>query len=165
MEILLRLGIAAVIVAAGAALYVASTKLRLHLLNRRASGSRNSIGFDLRSGAPAILYFTTPDCVPCRTVQGPAIEELSAQYGERLQIIKVDASQRIDLANAWGVLTVPTTFIIDAHGQPRHVNNGVTPAPRLRQQLREFGGLIDPITEPLRVVALKNGEVIHVRRE
>lgn len=164
MEILLRLGVAAVIVAAGVALYVASTKLRLYFLSRRTNDRRNSSGLDLRSGAPAILYFTTPDCVPCRTVQGPAIEELRAQYGERLQIIKVDAAQRTDLANAWGVLTVPTTFIIDGHGQPRHVNNGVTPAPRLRQQLREFGGLYDPITEPLRAVAPKKSEAFRAPR-
>ncbi len=144
MEIFIRLGIAVLIAGVGVVLYLAITKLRLVAL-RRANRNRINAGLeDLRTGVPAILYFTTPDCVPCRTVQGPAIEELRAQYGDRLQVIKIDALERTDLANQWGVLSVPTTFIIDAQGQPRHVNNGVATAPKLRQQLSEFAGLLQP---------------------
>ncbi len=143
MEILTRLGMAIAIIIGGVLFYWAATKVRLSLLRRRAKSSENLGGLRLRQGVPAILYFTTPDCAPCRTVQGPAIEELSEQMGERLQVIKIDASEQMALADSWGVLTVPTTFIIDAQGRPRHVNNGVTPAVRLRQQLREFAGLVD----------------------
>jgi thiol-disulfide isomerase/thioredoxin len=143
MEILTRLGIALVIVLGGVLFYWAATKLRLSLLRRRAKSGGHFGGLELRPGVPAILYFTTPDCAPCRTVQGPAIEALSEQLGERLQVIKIDASEQMALADYWGVLTVPTTFIIDAQGRPRHVNNGVIPAVRLRQQLREFAGLVD----------------------
>ncbi len=65
------------------------------------------------------------------------------QYRDRVQIIKIDASERADL-NYWGVLGVLTTFPIDSAVQPRHVNNGVTLALKLRQQLREFAGLTRP---------------------
>jgi thioredoxin-like negative regulator of GroEL len=143
MEIVTRLGTAGVIVLVGVLLYWELTKLRLSLLRRWADSDRHLGGLELRQGVPAILYFTTPDCAPCRTVQGPAIEELREQLGERLQVIKIDASEQMALADYWGVLSVPTTFIIDAQGRPRHVNNGVTPAVRLRQQLREFAGLVD----------------------
>ncbi len=144
MEILTRLGVAAVIIIAGILIYLLWTRTRLYLLRRRGNRSKRYAGLDaLREGVPAILYFTTPDCIPCRTTQGPAIEELREQYRDRLQIITIDASERTDLANYWGVLSVPTTFIIDSAGQPRHVNNGVASAPKLRQQLREFVGLSD----------------------
>lgn len=163
MAILIRLGIAALIVIAGVALYFASTQLRLFLLGRRTKRT-SDLGLELRVGVPAILYFTTPDCAPCRTVQGPAIEQLRAQFGDRLQIIKVDASQRTDLANYWGVLSVPTTFILDVQGRPRHVNNGVTLAPRLRQQLLEFGGLTDATIEKPRAAVPKKGEAYRTQR-
>ena len=144
MDLAIRFGIALLITLAGIGLYLAVNQLRLASL-RRANHALADVGLaDFRPGVPAILYFTTPDCVPCRTVQRPAIEELRAQFGKRLEIIQVDASERMDLANLWGVLSVPTTFIIDAHGQPRHVNNGVTPSAKLRQQLREFAGLAEP---------------------
>lgn len=163
MEFLIRFGIAALIIFAGVALYLASTRLRLFVLRRRAKRNRD-LGVELRLGVPAILYFSTPDCAPCHAVQGPAIEELRAQYGDRLQIIQVDASQRTDLANYWGVLSVPTTFVIDAQGQPRHVNNGVTLAPRLRQQLREFADLTDAAGGNARAVIRKKREAFHTQR-
>jgi hypothetical protein len=31
---------------------------------------------------------------------------------------------------------VPTTFLLDAHGQPRHVNHGVANTEKLLDQLR-----------------------------
>jgi thioredoxin-like negative regulator of GroEL len=144
MDILMRLGVAALIILAGVSLYWVWSRARLALLRRRASRDKQYSGLEeFREGTPAILYFTTPDCTPCRTTQGPAIEALREQFRDRVQIIKIDASERTDLANYWGVLSVPTTFIIDKAGQPRHVNNGVTMAPKLRQQLRKFAGLSD----------------------
>jgi thiol-disulfide isomerase/thioredoxin len=87
------------------------------------------------SGKPAILYFTTQGCVPCKTVQAPALRRVSEIYQEQLQIIKIDALEQSHLADAWGVLSVPTTFIIDSDGRPRGVNHGVAREPKLLAQL------------------------------
>lgn len=92
-------------------------------------------------GRPAILYFTTPDCIPCKTIQQPALERIASTYGNRVQIIKIDATVQPKLADAWGVLSVPTTFIIDARGRPRGVNHGTASEKRLKSQLREIGEL------------------------
>lgn len=90
---------------------------------------------NLQPGIPAILYFTTPDCVPCRTIQRPALAHLQAQMVSAVQVIEVDASSHPDVANYWGVLSVPTTFIIDSHGEARRVNHGVTSADKLQAQI------------------------------
>jgi thiol-disulfide isomerase/thioredoxin len=87
------------------------------------------------NGTPAILYFTTPDCVACKVAQRPALQRLQERLGGRLQVIEVDAQARPDLASRWGVLSVPTTFIIDPQGQLRHVNHGVARTEKLLQQL------------------------------
>jgi thioredoxin-like negative regulator of GroEL len=91
----------------------------------------------LSRGVPAILYFTTPTCMPCKTVQRPAIQKVRETLGQGIQIIEIDASQRADLAQEWGVMSVPTTFIIDKNGQPRQVNHGVTRAEKLLAQLKD----------------------------
>jgi hypothetical protein len=58
-----------------------------------------------------------------------------------IQIIEVNAKAREDLAREWGVLSLPTTFILDSQGRPRGINHGVAGARKLAQQLEAIGEL------------------------
>ena len=117
-----------------------------YLLGRNTGRALSLDGF--RLGRPAILYFTAPGCGPCETIQRPALVELEALSNGRVQIIEVDATQQPRLADAWGVLTVPTTFIIDSRGQPRGVNHGVARVKKLASQLATVGELNLPGLDP-----------------
>jgi thioredoxin 1 len=92
----------------------------------------------IRVGIPAILYFTTPSCMPCKTVQRPALARVQDNLGERIQVVEIDASAQPELADYWGVLSVPTTFIIDGRGRPRRVNHGVAGAEKLQKQVEDI---------------------------
>ncbi len=133
--ILTRLFIALLIAAAGFGLYWLVNRALLRRARRAELGLES-----LKPGIPAILYFTTPDCAPCKTVQRPALDELRALLGDGLQVIEVDAAAEHQLADYWGVLSVPTTFIIDSRGRPRHVNLGATRAAQLLRQLEQAEG-------------------------
>jgi thioredoxin-like negative regulator of GroEL len=160
MELLIRLGLAILIIAALLTLYFIWTRLHLFRLRRKVARRKVYAGLEnLRVDAPAVLYFTTPDCIPCHTLQAPAIDVLLKQYGGQLQVIKIDAAERPDLADYWGVLSVPTTFIIDREGRPRGINHGVASAAKLRQQLRDFGGIADTLQVPAKEAAA-HGEVL-----
>ncbi len=130
---LVRLAWAVGIIAAGIALF----RLVSFLTIKRAQASAQDPGL-IHPGKPTILYFTTPDCAPCRTVQRPALRKVKSRLGESLQIVEINAVEQPDLARQWGVLSVPTTFIIDAAGTPRHVNHGVTSAEGLLEQLNRY---------------------------
>lgn len=124
------------IIVSGLALYWTWQRWQLHRLSQRRS---NVPGLEaLRPGIPAILYFKTPDCLPCRMVQRPALEELKAELDGGVQVFEVDASVHHTVADYWGVLSVPTTFIIDATGQPRQMNQGVANLEKLKRQLEEI---------------------------
>jgi len=108
------------------------------LIVRRAQTKRLGLE-NAQPGRLTILYFTTPSCTPCRTIQAPAIEHLATLYKDALQVVKIDAEAQPDVADHWGVMSVPTTFVIDLAGKPRFVNNGVTRTEKLQQQLSQAG--------------------------
>ncbi len=132
MDIVIRATIAVSLIGLGLTAFWAFNRLQL----RRVGSPQRSPGMEAwQPGRPAIVYFTTPECGPCRTMQRPAIERLRGDLADTFQVLEVDASQRPSVADHWGVLSVPTTFIIDTLGQPRHVNHGVAGAEKLRRQL------------------------------
>lgn len=110
--------------------------LNQRLLSRAQNNSFPLFGTPPKK--PVIVYFTTPDCAPCKTVQRPALNQLSNMLGEKIQVIEIDATQRPDLAKQWGVMSVPTTFLLDAHGKARYVNNGVARVEKLMGQLQSL---------------------------
>ena len=125
-----RLLWAVAIIGAGLTLYWLVNRVSL----ARSTSHLSSIPA-FQKGKPTIVYFTTPTCAPCKTVQRPAIESIKKMMGEKLQVIEIDASEQINLAKEWNVISVPTTYVLDAKGKPRHVNHGVAPAAKLIRQL------------------------------
>jgi thioredoxin 1 len=129
-------------------------------LARRASAALALPGY--QPGKMAVLFFTTPACAPCRFIQRPALAQVAQTLGGELQVIEIDAELQPDLADAWGVLSVPTTYLIDSNGQPRGVNNGVASANRLLAQLKAIG--FDP-DRPDRWIGLPAGQKPDACRE
>jgi thioredoxin 1 len=131
IDIVLRFILAIGIIGLGAAGY--------WLINQRLlARAKNNIYTLFRKlpNKPVIVYFTTPDCVPCKTVQRPALDQIRSLLGEKLQVIEIDAYERPDLAQHWGVMSVPTTFLLDARGEARYVNNGVARVEKLMEQVQ-----------------------------
>ena len=136
-DLLARLGLAVVLIIAGVALYWAWNKFQLRRLSGRRGTQEALRGLeDLRPGVSGILYFTTPDCQVCLTAQKPALQRLQADLGDGLQVVEVDASAQTDLADYWGVLSVPTTFIIGTDGRPHSMNHGLTSKEKLLHQIQ-----------------------------
>ena len=131
--LIFRLFVAAAIIVLGLLFYQLVTRRSLSRARVQVRRLPNA-----RPGVPMLLYFTTPTCAPCKTIQRPAIHRLQQAVGDRLQVIEIDAASQSDLAGQWGVMSVPTTFILDADGEPVHVNHGVTPAEKLLRQVQEL---------------------------
>jgi thiol-disulfide isomerase/thioredoxin len=129
-----RLLIAGVLAGLGVVGWIGYNRLSVWRVARRASA--DPLLADLQNGVPAIVYFTTPFCEPCRTQQKPALAQLQAELGPAIQVIHVDASQQPDTADRWGVFSVPTTFVLDRRHAPRRVNRGVASAEALKKQVQ-----------------------------
>jgi thiol-disulfide isomerase/thioredoxin len=130
-----RIAIAIVLIGLGWIGYHAFTWWSL----RRATslvGQRDPLLDTFLPGRPAILYFTSINCVACHTTQKPMLTQLQHTFGEDLiQIIQVDVDQEVDAAQRWGVMSLPTTYVLDSNGTPHSVNYGVASTQKLRKQL------------------------------
>jgi thiol-disulfide isomerase/thioredoxin len=130
-----RTELAAAVIAGLVAAYWLIT--RMALARARRAGGQNIARFT--PGTPGILYFTTPTCVTCRAAQAPALRALAARLSGNVQVIEVDALEDSELAKKWSVLSVPTTFVLDSGGKPRHVNYGFASMEKLFGQIRHLG--------------------------
>jgi len=129
-----RLIIAIVLLTAGFVLYRLYHRQHIHRANALAVS--DPLLQTESAPLPTILYFTTPMCAACKAAQTPALQSVQTTLGEEsLRIIQIDATAQPDAANRWGVLTAPTTFVIDANGKTVAVNRGTADAATLLKQL------------------------------
>lgn len=59
----------------------------------------------------APLAESEPRCGPCR-MQGPILDQVSSQVGERAIIAKVNVDEEPDLAATFGIQSIPTLVVL-----------------------------------------------------
>jgi thiol-disulfide isomerase/thioredoxin len=108
---------------------------RVSLWRMKAKSVSDPVLANLRPSTATIVYFTTPFCAPCKTLQSPALAKLKGELDQSIQIVQIDAAEQPDVADRWGVFSAPTTFVIDQNRVLRHINRGVASAEMLKKQL------------------------------
>ena len=82
------------------------------------------------SAVPVVVDFWAEWCGPCKMI-GPALEELSAQYGDRVKIAKVNVDENPDTPARMGVRGIPALFLFK---DGEVVSNKVGAAPKAALQ-------------------------------
>jgi hypothetical protein len=127
----------ALVVAAGVVLLLAVAAVRT-LARRRTARARaapteqlwGALGAE-PDGRSTVVTFSTPSCAECRT-QTAILDPLA---NDGVRVLPVDAAQKPDVARAFGILTVPSTAVLEASGALVAVNHGLADGARLREQL------------------------------
>jgi putative thioredoxin len=117
---------------------------------------------------PVLVDFWASWCGPCKTL-GPTLEKLAGEFGGAFLLAKVDIDKNPELADAFGVQSVPTVVLV-AGGQIVDGFVGAQPEAAIRELLARQGvgaaaPAADPVAEALELE--KQGElqkaIIHLR--
>ena len=73
----------------------------------------NDANFDAevrQSDVPVVVDFWAEWCGPCKMI-GPALEELSEEYGDKIKIVKVNVDENPNSPAQLGVRGIPALFL------------------------------------------------------
>ena len=89
----------------------------------------------LRAEKPVLVDFWAPWCTYCRRI-APAVDQVAGQYGEQMVVGKVNVDEQPELAERFGVETIPTLLVFrnGQAGEPLI-------APGSKAQIVEWAGL------------------------
>ena len=92
---------------------------------------------------PAIIDFYADWCGPCRRL-APVLDELAAEYAGKIYIYKVNVDNEKEIAEAFGITSLPTIVFVPMKGNPS-AGTGFLPKETLRGAIKDL--LLDKGTD------------------
>lgn len=66
---------------------------------------------------PAVIDFYADWCGPCKRI-APALEEIAKEYAGKVNVYKVNVDNCPEIAQAYGIASIPTLFFVPVEGTP-----------------------------------------------
>lgn len=85
---------------------------------------------------PAIVDFYADWCGPCRQLS-PVLAQLQKEYGGKIQVYKVNTDKEKELAQTFGIRSLPTIVFIPLEGEPQAAL-GFRPKADLETMIKEI---------------------------
>jgi thiol-disulfide isomerase/thioredoxin len=81
-----------------------------------------------------LLIFTSLTCAPCKLQQLPIVDRLMLEWNARVTVQVIDVTEQPEIAEQYGVWSLPTTIVLRSDRSVVAINQGVTPDRKLREQ-------------------------------
>ena len=104
---------------------------KAEFLSKVANFETNPTEWKYLGDKPALIDFYADWCGPCKAI-APVLEELAAEYGDRIYIYKINTETEPELASAFGIRSIPSLLFVPMNAQPQ-MAAGALP----KQQLKE----------------------------
>jgi thioredoxin len=96
---------------------------------------KNPKKWTFKGDKPCIIDFYADWCRPCKMV-APIMDELSVKYKGQVTIYKVNTDQERELAQFFGIRSIPTVFFCPAQGDPQ-MSQGALPKETYEKAITE----------------------------
>lgn len=84
---------------------------------------------------PALIDFYADWCGPCKML-APILEQLSEEYGDKIDIYKIDTEAEQELSAAFGIRSIPSMLFCPMGEEPQ-MANGALPKQQLEQIIKD----------------------------
>jgi thioredoxin 1 len=92
----------------------------------------------LENSKPVLVDFWAPWCGPCRQI-APILDQIAAEYGEKIEIVKVNTDENPEITAKYGVLNIPMLNVY-VGGEVAKTIVGAKPKRALLKDLEAFLG-------------------------
>ncbi|MEE4117262.1 MAG: thioredoxin [Marinilabiliaceae bacterium] len=99
----------------------------------------NNKDWKFEGDKPALIDFYADWCGPCKMV-APILEELSEEYGDKLDIYKIDTEAEQELAGIFGIRSIPSLLFVPKEGQPQ-MAMGALPKDTFEKAIKDVLGV------------------------
>ena len=96
---------------------------------------KNTESLDYLGNKPAVVDFYADWCRPCKQL-APVLDELALEYKDDIVIYKINTDNERELAQAFGITSIPTLIFIPVEGDPQ-MSQGALPKDTLKEIINE----------------------------
>ena len=113
--------------------------LTLDTFKEKVFNFENSKDWKFEGNKPCLIDFYADWCGPCKMI-APVLEQLQNEYGDKLNIYKVNTEDERDLASMFGIQSIPSLLFVPTEGKPQ-MAMGALPKETFEQAFKEIFGV------------------------
>lgn len=109
---------------------------KAEFLTKVMNYEKNPNQWEYLGDKPCIIDFYADWCGPCKMI-APILEELAQEYDGQIYVYKIDTEKEQELAQAFGIRSIPTLLFVPMNEQPQLVK-GALPKSEFKKAIDEI---------------------------
>jgi thioredoxin 1 len=90
----------------------------------------------LQNSKPVVVDYWAEWCGPCKMI-APVLEEIASEYGEKIDVVKLNVDENPEIAQRYQILAIPTLNVFQ-NGEVVKQIKGAKPKAALLRDLADF---------------------------